>query len=207
MIMRVKKIPMESTCPEFWKVEFMPDPTPRCWAGRLFITPARLGAANAPMARPFRSSSDPERRVVEVDGQEFEQDEGEGGGQHAAGGERPEPKWSERKPESGPAMRKPAVSGQHVDAGPQRRAGEVVAVQGQPDALQPDDQHEHQPASADAGQQGGDAAGREGPDPEQREAEHGVGDPRLDEEEGHQQGTPPARSRYHRARPPMVWPP
>ena len=56
MIMRVKKMPMESTWAEFWKVEFMPPPTPRCWGGRLFMTPARLGAAKAPMASPFKSS-------------------------------------------------------------------------------------------------------------------------------------------------------
>ena len=49
-------MPIESTWAEFWKVEFMPAPTPRCWGGRLFITPARLGAAKAPMARPFKSS-------------------------------------------------------------------------------------------------------------------------------------------------------
>ena len=56
MIISVKKMPMESTWAEFWKVEFMPAPTPRCWRGRLFMTPARLGAANAPMARPLQSS-------------------------------------------------------------------------------------------------------------------------------------------------------
>jgi hypothetical protein len=52
-ITSVKKIPMESTWAELWNVAFMPEPAPRSWGGRLFITPARLGLANAPMARPF----------------------------------------------------------------------------------------------------------------------------------------------------------
>jgi hypothetical protein len=48
MIMRVKKMPMERTCAEFMNVVFIPEPTPRCSAGRLFITPARLGEPNTP---------------------------------------------------------------------------------------------------------------------------------------------------------------
>ena len=59
MIMSVKKMPIEITWPEFWKVEFMPDPTPRCSAGRAFMTLTRLGAAKAPMASPFMKSSSP----------------------------------------------------------------------------------------------------------------------------------------------------
>ena len=55
MIMRVKKIPMERTCPEFMNVVFMPAPTPRCSAGRLFITPARLGEPKHAMASPVKN--------------------------------------------------------------------------------------------------------------------------------------------------------
>ena len=55
MIMRVKKTPIESTWAELWKVAFIPPPTPRSDAGRLFITPARFGAAKAPMPRPFKN--------------------------------------------------------------------------------------------------------------------------------------------------------
>ena len=47
---REKKIPTEITWAEFWKVWFMPPPAPRSRAGRLFITAARLGEANIPMA-------------------------------------------------------------------------------------------------------------------------------------------------------------
>ena len=49
-IIRVKKIPIDSTWAEFWKVVFMPEPAPRCCGGRLFMTPARLGEPNAAMA-------------------------------------------------------------------------------------------------------------------------------------------------------------
>ena len=58
-IISVKKIPIDSTCALFWNVLFMPEPTPRCWGGRLFITPARFGAAKVPMASPFRSRIGP----------------------------------------------------------------------------------------------------------------------------------------------------
>ena len=57
--MSEKKMPIDRTWAEFWKVEFMPDPAPRCSAGRLFITPARLGDPNAPMVRPMSSRSMP----------------------------------------------------------------------------------------------------------------------------------------------------
>ena len=51
----MKKIPIESTCAEFWKVWFMPPPAPRSAAGRLFITAARLGEAKRPIEIPFSS--------------------------------------------------------------------------------------------------------------------------------------------------------
>ncbi len=52
MMIRVKKIPIESTMAEFWKVADMPAPAPRWSEGRLFMIPARFGDANKPEARP-----------------------------------------------------------------------------------------------------------------------------------------------------------
>jgi hypothetical protein len=52
--MSVKKIPIESTWAEFWNVWFIPPPAPRCRGGRLFMTPARFGEANAPIDSPSR---------------------------------------------------------------------------------------------------------------------------------------------------------
>ena len=58
-IIREKKIPIDSTWAEFWKVVFMPDPAPRCSGGRLFITPARLGDPKADMNTPVRKRITP----------------------------------------------------------------------------------------------------------------------------------------------------
>ena len=49
-------MPMERTWAEFWKVVFMPDPAPRCWGGRLFMTPARFGEPNEAMVSPVKNS-------------------------------------------------------------------------------------------------------------------------------------------------------
>jgi H+/Cl- antiporter ClcA len=57
-IMSVKKIPIESTMAEFWKVAIMPAPTPRRSDGRLFMIPVWLGEANRPIANPTSNSSD-----------------------------------------------------------------------------------------------------------------------------------------------------
>ena len=77
------------------------------------------------------------------------------------------PNRSDRTPDSGPETRKPTVSGSMAMPAHSGVTREVVAVQRQPDPLQPDDQHEHQPAAAERGQQAGEDAGRERPDPEQ----------------------------------------
>ncbi len=55
MTISEKKTPIEITWAEFWKVWFMPPPAPRSPAGRLFITAARLGEANIPMATPLKA--------------------------------------------------------------------------------------------------------------------------------------------------------
>ena len=55
MIISVKKIPIDRTWAEFWKVWFIAPPTPRSPFGRLFITAARLGEAKSPIAAPTSS--------------------------------------------------------------------------------------------------------------------------------------------------------
>ena len=87
MIISVKKIPIDSTCAEFWNVWFMPPPAPRCSGGRLFITPARFGEANAPIERPSRSRIAANSPVGEVDRQLLEQAEGDRRDEHPAGRE------------------------------------------------------------------------------------------------------------------------
>ena len=85
------------------------------------------------------------------------------------------PNRSDRIPDTGPAIRKPRVSGSMAIPAHSGVTREVVAVQGQPDPLEPDDQHEHQPAAAEGGQEAGQHAGGEGPDLEQLETEHRLG--------------------------------
>ncbi len=58
-MIRVKKIPMERTCAEFWNVVFMPDPAPRSAAGRLFMTPVRFDEPNEDMQTPIANSNTP----------------------------------------------------------------------------------------------------------------------------------------------------
>jgi hypothetical protein len=84
----------------------------------------------------------------------------------AAAGETP---WAIRpeRARDGPGDEEPGRHRQHVDAGPERCPLEAVAVQRKPYSLQPDDQHEHQAAAAQGGQERGDGAEREGLDAEQ----------------------------------------
>ena len=72
MIISVKKIPIDSTWAEFWKVWFMPPPAPRSPGGRLFITAARLGEANSPIEMPFSEQDRGEHRIGEVDRQQHQ---------------------------------------------------------------------------------------------------------------------------------------
>ncbi len=72
----------------------------------------------------------------------------------------------------GAATRKPTVTRQQVDARPQRRRLEAVAVQRKPDALQPDDQHELQAAAAHRGHQPGEVAHAERGGSEQPDVDH-----------------------------------
>ncbi len=161
----------------------MPPPAPRCCGGRLFITAARLGEANMPIETPTIASTSANGRNGEVDRQQRQQEEAQRGAEHPA---RREPARAEAvgQVSGGRAGDQHAErQRQHVDARPQRRVGEVVAVLGQPDALQPDDQHEHQPAARDRREERRERPERERADAEQRQAEHRLGDASLDRRE------------------------
>ena len=54
-MIRLKKMPIDSTMAEFWNVADMPAPTPRRSAGSEFMMPARFGEANRPMPTPLSS--------------------------------------------------------------------------------------------------------------------------------------------------------
>ncbi len=48
-----KKMPMDSTDAEFWKVAIMPPAAPRALAGTEFIISARFGEENRPVPKPL----------------------------------------------------------------------------------------------------------------------------------------------------------
>src|ERR1022692_607173 len=56
-IMSEKNAPIDSAVPEFWKVERIPDATPRWLAGTLLMIEEELGAANMPVPIPFAAMS------------------------------------------------------------------------------------------------------------------------------------------------------
>ncbi len=87
---------------------------------------------------------------------------------------------------------------QQVDAGPQWRLVVVVAVQRQPDALQPDDQHELQAATCGGADERSDVAGGELTDAKERELEHRIADTQLHEHERDKQTDTAHQQREHR---------
>jgi len=51
--MRVKKMPIDSTNAEFWKVAIMPPAAPRLSGGTEFIISAQFGETNRPEPKPL----------------------------------------------------------------------------------------------------------------------------------------------------------
>jgi hypothetical protein len=129
-----------------------------------------------------------ERDVGEVHRQRLEEEVGrtrtdETDGGHAAGAEA-----IGQVAEDGARNHEPDSEGNEGDTGPQWRLGEAVPVLGQPDALQPDDQHELDATAADGRQEPRQKSGGERPDAEQLQPDHRVGDPELDHDEQAQDG-------------------
>ena len=77
-----------------------------------------------------------------------QQNEGERRQHQAARGKRASAVAVREEAADRPRGQEPDGEGDHIDARPERSLLEAVAVQGEPDPLQPDDQHEHQTASA-----------------------------------------------------------
>ena len=53
----VKKMPMESSIPEFWNVARVPEATPRAPAGTEFMIQAVFGERKPPIPRPITTST------------------------------------------------------------------------------------------------------------------------------------------------------
>ena len=71
----------------------------------------------------------------------------------------------------------------HIQPGPQRGAFEAVSVQGQPDALQPNDEHELQSSPAEEEEETGDVPAGEGADAKKAKIHERLGDAGLHPEE------------------------
>src|ERR1700730_16008108 len=110
-IISEKKMPMDSDMPEFWKVERMPDAEPRCLAGTELMIAEVLGEANRPEPTPLPKMSSANTQNEKLIGSSISPVK-----QHVASS-RPAvangrgPYRSDKVPEMGPAIRKPAVSG------------------------------------------------------------------------------------------------
>ena len=117
-IISVKKIPIDRTCAEFWKVWFMPPPAPRCCGGRLFITAARFGEANRPIETPFRNRIAANSGNGKSVGSRLEQHEAERRAEHPAGGEQPGAEAVGEVARGRAGEQHPERQRQHVDARP-----------------------------------------------------------------------------------------
>ena len=158
-----------------------------------------VGRREQPHGRPDQQEDRAEGGVGEVRRQQHQQPEADRREDHAGGRERARAEAVRQVARRRADDQHPDRERQHVDAGPQRRLGEVVAVLGQPDALQPDDEHEHQAAARDRRQERRQRAERERPDAEQRQAEHRVLGAPLDAHED-RQARDGARQQHQHAR-------
>ena len=86
-IIRLKKMPIDSTMPAFWNVARMPEAWPRSSAGTEFMMAVVFGGEKTPDADAVQEDQEGERPVVEVGRQQHQQGEAGGAEQHPAGGE------------------------------------------------------------------------------------------------------------------------
>src|ERR1700678_1224630 len=110
-IIRLKKMPIESDMPEFWKVDRMPDAEPRWLAGTALMIAAVLGEANRPDPTPLPKMSSANIQYWKFTGSSISPVKQHAATSSPAVANRRCPYRSERTPEIGPAIRKPAVSG------------------------------------------------------------------------------------------------
>ena len=97
--------------PEFWKVERMPEATPRCRAGTLLMIEEEFGAANMPLPIPFAAMSRAKAQYGKSTGSSIRPMKLPPNTTIPAVAMPRAPNRSDRVPDSGPETRKPAVSG------------------------------------------------------------------------------------------------
>ena len=102
---------MDNAVPEFWKVDRMPEATPRCSAGTLPMIEDVLGAANMPLPIAVEADQDRERPVGEVTGSGTMPTNVAPNNSMPAVENPRAPNRSDSVPANGPANRNPAVRG------------------------------------------------------------------------------------------------
>jgi hypothetical protein len=139
-IISEKKMPIDRDMPEFWKVAPIPDAEPRSRAGTLLIMAEVFGEANRPEPSPLPRMMSVKAQYGKSTGSSISPVNASAlsGSPEVANGRGPY--RSGQVPGDRARDEEPGGQREHVDARPQRRVREVVAVQREPDALQPDDQ-------------------------------------------------------------------
>jgi hypothetical protein len=110
-IISEKNTPMDRAVPEFWNVERMPEAAPRCRAGTLLMMDEVLGAANIPLPIPLAAMSRANAQYGKSVGSSSRPTKLPPNTTIPAVAKPRAPNRSDNVPDTGPASRKPAVSG------------------------------------------------------------------------------------------------
>ena len=176
----------------------MPDATPRSPGSTLPMMAEVLGAANMPLPIPLSAISIANAQYGKSIGSSRRPTKLSPNSTMPVDAMPRAPNRSDSAPAAGPGDQESGRQREQEDAGPQRGVGVVVAVQRQPDALQPDDEHELQATLGERRRERGGVARAERPDLEQGQPDHRLGHPGLDEDERDEQHN--AERRASRAR-------
>ena len=110
-IIREKNTPIDSEVPEFWKVDRIPEATPRYSAGTLDMIEEELGELYIPIPTPFRAISRANAGYGKFTGSSRRPTKLAANRNIPPEANQRAPNRSLRAPDSGPAMKNPTVSG------------------------------------------------------------------------------------------------
>ena len=111
VIISEKKMPIDSDMPEFWNVDRMPDAAPRWRAGTLLMIAEVFGEANRPLPTPLPKMISANAQYGKSAGSSISPVNAAATTSRPAVANSRCPCLSDRYPDTGPAIRKPAVSG------------------------------------------------------------------------------------------------
>ena len=102
---------IDSEVPEFWKVDRIPEATPRSSAGTLDMTEDEFGELYIPMPTPFRAITTAKAQYGKLTGSTSRPTKLAANRSMPPDANQRAPNRSDSVPDSGPAMKNPAVSG------------------------------------------------------------------------------------------------